>query len=255
MPSHRRFSFASWQQSGSRLAVAVLLVALLGGALPAPTVAAPKSITAWTHLAGTRSCLVLFDKGAGRVFTNRADDGDFSFANIYPFGDTLAGYTHLTGTGNHIFFYNLLTGTASGFPINAGCALSNGAIQGGFGTWTHVVGIGNQVVLFYNRATGAWGSGWLNSAGGYNQVQSGFLDAGWTHIAAAGSRVLFYKANTEGSNSMTGVFDYQGRFTITTFGGFATNWTHLAGTRNGGFIFYDKRTGRGMSGRLDANAA
>ena len=256
MSSHQRRSLASWQVWGARLAAAVLLAALLGGVAAPRARAEGKFGPGWTHLAGTSTCLHYYDKTNGALLGRPIDDGRVVVEpGLLQLVGT--GYTHMAGTGNHVFFYNQLTGGVRGFRIDTGgCTwISTTAWEGYATSWTHVVGIGDQALLFYNKATGARASGWIDSTGTFHQVETGGFSAGWTHIVAAGSRVLFYKANnTPGSISATGVFDAEGRFTQKTNGGFATNWTHLAGTRNGGFLFYDKRTGKGMSGRLDADA-
>lgn len=254
MTTTRRGCRGSWQRVGARLAVALLLAALLGG-VAAPRVAADAKLPpGWTHVFGTGGCALFYAKGGTALHAYPVADGRLDRTAGRAFG-TASDWTNVVGTGAYLYFYNRLTGKVNGFPFDDNCTPFPGKAYGGYGTWTHVVGIGDAVLLFYNKATGAFASGWLDGTASFQPTQTGFFDAGWSHIVAASNRVLFYKAGTVGSNAATGLFDSQGRFTQTNNYGFAGDFTSLAGTRNGGFVFYNRLTGLGMTGRLDPTGA
>ena len=243
----------------SRLVVALLLAALLGGLAVPQARAAKKLQPGCTHIVGTAKCLAFYRLDTGAFAVRPVADGRLGArtfnGSTLPVGGT-QGWTQMAGTGKYVFFYHRPTKQSRAYPVNARCKMASSPTdQSGFGDWTHVVGIGEDMLLFYNYVTGAWGSGLLTGNGLYTHVTGGTFATGWIKIVAAGNRVFWFNPNAPAgtTNAATGVGDATGHYTHKENYGFDPGWRRFAGTRNGGFLI-SNFLGKGMTGRLDAEA-
>ncbi len=151
-----------------------------------------------------------------------------------------------------LFFYQPWAGTAMTYwQYAAGGIQYVGNVAGARRTWTHVVGANNGALLWYDAASGAAYTAYIDDGGQYRSRGSVAVGAGWTHIASAGrGNLLFYRAGV--GSYMTATIDADGRFTQRSTGaGFDTSWTQITGTLHGGVVFYKASNGQLVTAKLD----
>lgn len=121
--------------------------------------------------------------------------------------------------------------------------------------WTHVVGANNGALLWYNAATGAAYTAYLDDGNVYHGVGGLTLPAGYSHVAAAGrGQLLFYRAAT--GEYLTATLSDRGAFTQRQTGaGWDRDWTHIVGTLQGTVVFYKAASGALLTWKLDGQGS
>ena len=132
--------------------------------------------------------------------------------------------------------------------------------------WTHIVTGTNNVLFFYNTATGYAWTGKLDDAGNYTEpsadgvyhfreVHDDYPDQinarspGWTHIVAgANNLLLFY--NSYAGNAVIGKLDDYGSFVNLSARQLTAGWTNIVAGVNNVFFFYDRNTGRAATAKM-----
>jgi N,N-dimethylformamidase beta subunit-like protein len=157
--------------------------------------------------------------------------GYFQTSQVYP--DPSAeneglslGWTHVVHAGNgRLLFYDSLTGKGAAAKLENDATLEtiqiypdpSAGIESFSPQWTHIVGLGNGQMLFYDARTGKGATGFLGDDGLFETWQQ-FPDpaqdnpafsVGWSHVVGAKNRVLFYD-NASGKGA-TGRVDDDGR--------------------------------------------
>jgi hypothetical protein len=175
------------------------------------------------------------------------------------------GYTNIIITqNNYVLFYNNANTNCEHSNYLVAKLLADGAHGGRLtplyvGTfssgWTHVVAASNDVILFYNRATGAAQTGIIDRNGGYTNLRTYppyVLTPLWDKVVSGvNNELLFY--NSSGQRVIARLED-DGTFTNLTLGTFSPGWDGIAGgIKNSVLLFYTAATGFTAIGRLDGN--
>ncbi|MFD0412303.1 matrixin family metalloprotease [Streptomyces sp. NPDC127108] len=186
-------------------------------------------------------------------FADKAPNSD-DIAGVhakYPLGGKTAGF----------LFYQQESGQwATGYPMAHGKKWGTWQVSepGSFTDWTHIVGAGNQAMLFYNRPTGQFSTAILHDDG---TVTTAFVsDPGtfgdWTHIAGAGNGALLFYYRPTGQFS-TGILQPDGSFKtvfVSEPGAFA-QWNRIVGSGNGALLFTNLSNGQWSTGILQADGS
>ena len=202
---------------------------------------------------GKWTSIVAAPLGMRPLFYNAADGsagiGYSPPGRLYPAGAFSPGWTQIATTNTALLFYNANNG-AGGIviPVSSGAAGQQPSFAfpndvktiaaykpGSFSTgWTHVVATPSGI-LFYNKFDGSGGIGQIVMGPGANEASfrtvhsyaAGAFSTGWTQIAAAGDKIVFYNA----SNGAGGVGEIEGSVFKTTKSyapnSFSVGWTHL----------------------------
>lgn len=168
---------------------------------------------------------------------------------------TAAVNSWITGIRNRsiLFFYRKSDGIAYVSALESGGGYTSISQLNGFSKqWTHVVALHNGAILFYNRNDGTSASGRVDKNGVYSSGTSFNLLPNWLHIAAVGSDALFFlDANGVGR---TARIDAYGTYTPgLTYYGFASNYTHVAGTAGGSLFLFNNASRTATTASVSSN--
>lgn len=261
MDAHRFDALA--RAISRRQAVRLLAGSALGGLLavgPPPAAGAdtarPALPKGFTHLAGTTNGLQCYEQATGRSVTGTFVDGLFTRR---PATSYTPGWTHIVGATRSLFFYR------SGDGLGASCYLDDvgncvqppGAVYDmDHGTAAFPGTRSGRFFFYVGESLAPVG---LNANGSLVRSFPVYVPvgAGWTHGTGAGfNTVLFYRGDT--GEAATGRIEASPAGGATHFEWvprttyrFGTGWTHVVGTFNGGILFYNRITGKGISGYLD----
>lgn len=256
-------SDARTRPTSRRHALRLLAGGALGGALALGAQHAVGAVTArpalpknWTHLAGTTTGIFFYRPG-GIGVSGTFGDGLFTRAARYETFNP--DWTHIIGANRSLFFYRASDGlVATGYLDAAGAwVFPTGATAQFSARATPFPGTRSGRFVFYNPGLLFPHSLTADGFVADNDRAPDDVGPGWTTMAGAGfNTYLLYRddgqartGRIEGSNAGgTPVYRWVSGRTYT----FASGWTHVAGTFNGGLLFLRQRDGFGATGYLDA---
>jgi hypothetical protein len=218
--------------------------------------------------------------GAAGLFDSK---GYFVTDQVYP--DVLAGnekfspdWSHVThaGEGRLLFYHSPSGKAAAGHLDNEGTFQflqtypnPSAGIESLSSQWTHVVGLGNGKMLFYDATTGKGATGFLDADGVFGTWQQ-FPDpaegnqpfsVGWTHVVSVNDKLLFY--DTASAKGAVGQVAEDGKIlTLQNYpdpaaghAAFAPGWTHIISCLDGLLFFYNSESGTAATASVDDDGA
>lgn len=165
----------------------------------------------WSHIIWDGGPNMLFynsANGAAAVAVDAAAPGNSNDVNnltttkVFPAG-SFGHWSHLTMIGNEIFFYNNANGSAAIGRMTPSSGANNFVTDQGYPAnyfgpqWTHVVGMGNNLSVFYNSANGGGAVVQMVLPGTKFPLSQGFqfqtvavipssqIPAGFTHVVCS----------------------------------------------------------------------
>ncbi|MEX2237740.1 MAG: hypothetical protein WEB00_09425 [Dehalococcoidia bacterium] len=235
---------------GKLVAVAALSLVFTQLSAGGATAAAPLP-AGWDLVSGAGECLAAMDNEAFTLEIGTFSDGRYAVKDSV----NSAGYSLTSGNGR---YYLLIVEGIDSFyagPVDGRCEWDFFQGPKDLPSWTHMVGAGNNLVLFYNAGSGLAVTATINANHKLIQQETYNLSPGWTHIIGsdrADRRLVFYHSGS--GLTVTGQLTTRGEFVQhQTYLGSdhprvpGPGWTHVAGTNDGGVLFYNEADGHARS--------
>ena len=226
--------------------------------------------------------LLFYNTSTGSVATGLFDSKGYFFPNAaYP--DPSAGndafsrdWTHIADGGQgRLLFYDSATGKGAAGQLDTDGTFKtlqmypdpSVDVPSFSAHWSHVVGMGDGRILFYDTNTGKGAVGFLQDDGEFETwqqfpdpaVDNPSFSSGWTHIVSAGNMVLFYGGGS--GRGAVGQIDEDGSFATLQFypdpdsghDSFAKGWTHIVSCLDSLLFFYSMNTGNAATAVMNGD--